>query len=455
MPMNVHEVVRGWIALVGAFIWVIALSAMADENGIVVISPHWDGIKEETARAFLAWHEKTYGQPVTIRWHEAGGGGSRIVKLLGAEYAAHPDIGIDVLYGGGFEPFEELEKDGLLTRYDPPAETLAQIPTELNGTPLIDPGHEWFGACLSGFGIITNERVRQAAGLPKVRTWADLADPHLAGWVSACDPRASSSVMQIYEIILQSYGWDKGWGVLMEMSGNTRNFLPSAAASAVEVGLGDAAYGVSIDVYGQAQAGYYGRGNVNFTLPTGRTVITPDAIAILKNPPHPELARHFLQFVLSREGQMLWMAPLGSPEGAKRYPINRMSVRPALYDELGGITPITTNPFKSPPAFVLSDQLGSKRRTILMALIASWMIDTHDVLVQAWAKLNSPAAEKLPAEHRQKLWAQFLAPPCSEQELLRLVDTDWQNPVKRTALANRWQAEALDRYENLIAQLAQ
>jgi phosphoglycerate transport regulatory protein PgtC len=261
-------------------------------------------------------------------------------------------------------------------------------------------------------------------------------------------------VLQIDEIILQSCGWDKGWGILMEMSGNTRNFLSSAAASAVEVGMGDAAYGVSIDVYGQAQAGYYGSDNVRFVLPEGQTVITPDAVAILKNPPHPELARHFLQFVLSREGQTLWMAPLGSPGGAKRYAINRMSVRPALYNELAGATPILTNPFQGPPAFVMSDQLGSKRRVILMALIASWMIDTHDVLARAWQALNSPAAKKLPPARRQELLAQFLAPPYPEKELLRLADTDWPDPVKRTALVNRWQAEALDRYENLIAQLA-
>ncbi|MCE0497682.1 MAG: extracellular solute-binding protein [Methylacidiphilales bacterium] len=437
-----------------SFVWFAALSAGADENEVVVISPHWDGIKEETARAFRAWHEKMYGQPATVRWREAGGGGSRIVKLLGAEYAAHPDIGIDVLYGGGFEPFQELEKAGLLTPYEPPEETLAQIPAELNGAPIIDPNHEWFGACLSGFGIITNERARQAAGLPVARTWADLADPRLAGWISACDPRESSSVMQIDEIILQSCGWDKGWGVLMGMSGNTRNFLSSAPASAVEVGMGDAAYGVNIDMYGQAQAGYYGSDNVNFVLPEGQTVITPDAIAILKNPPHPELARHFVQFVLSREGQTLWMAPLGAPGGAKRYAINRMSVWPALYDELAGVTPILTNPFKGPPAFVISDQLGSKRRTILMALIAAWMIDTHDVLARAWKALNSPAAERLPPGRREELLAQFLAAPCSEEELLRLVDTDWKDPVKRTALVNQWQAEALDRYENLIAQLA-
>ena len=57
-------------------------------------------------------------------------------------------------------------------------------------------------------------------------------------------------------------------------------------------------------------------------------MIKPDSIAILKNPPHPEMARHFLEFVLSRAGQLFWMLPKGAPGGATRDMINRMSVCP-------------------------------------------------------------------------------------------------------------------------------
>ena len=39
-------------------------------------------MKEETERAFSAWHQKKYSQPVTIRWREAGGGTSQIIRLL-------------------------------------------------------------------------------------------------------------------------------------------------------------------------------------------------------------------------------------------------------------------------------------------------------------------------------------------------------------------------------------
>ena len=425
--------------------------ASADE--VIVISPHWDGIKEETARAFADWHEKKYGRRVTIRWREAGGGTSQIIRMLTAEYKTHSTAGVDVLYGGGVDPFVALARAGLLTRYDPPAAILQQIPPQLDGMEIYDPGHFWFGAALSGFGIITNEKAREAVGLPEVRTWAGLADPRLSGWISACDPRDSGSAMQIYEIVLQAYGWEKGWAILMEMSGNVRNFLASSASSAVEVGVGDAAYGVAIDSYGEAQAGYYGPENVRFLLPEGQTTISPDSIAILKNPPHPELAQHFLEFVLSRDGQLLWMEPKGAPGGSVRHAINHMSVIPALYDELKGRTPILTNPFTMRNDLVYSNDLGSHRRAILSVLIAASMIDTHDALVHAWKALNSPAAQKLPEEKRAALLATFVTPPCSQADLLHLADTDWKDSVKRTALINRWQSEALDRYKSVLAQI--
>jgi len=443
----------GWFPILGMGVWISLLCPCAGQDEVVVISPNWDGIKEETARAFNAWHEKNYGRPAIIRWREAGGGASQIIRFLRSEYQVESSAGIDVLDGGGSDPFRELEKDGLLMRYDPPVELLEQIPADLNGMELIDPDHAWFCTALSGFGILTNERARRAIGLPEARTWSDLTDPRLCGWISAVDPRASSSAMQIYEIILQAYGWEKGWGTLMQMSGNVRQFLSSAAASVVEVGTGDDAYGVTIDMYGNAQAAYYGAENVRFVLPEGETIVSPDAVAILKNPPHPEMARHYVEFTLSRDRQLLWMMPRGSPGGAKQYTINRMSVWPALYGECAGMTPIASNPFTMRNDFVYNSTLAAKRRGVLGVLIAAWMIDTHDVLVGTWKALNSPAAQKLAPEQREKLLARFLAPPCTEAELSTLADTDWTDPIRRTTLINRWQNEALDREKSLLAQI--
>ena len=439
------------LPLICALLALLSCHIFADD--LVVISPHSDEIKEETARAFSAWHKQHYGTPVTIRWREAGGGTTQIIRYLLSEFKSNPDTGIDVLYGGGNDPFVAMEQANLLTRYDPPADILAAIPAQLNGKPIIDPNHEWFAAALSGFGILTNERVRAAAELPEVHTWQDLTDPRLEGWISASDPRASGSALAIYEIILQAYGWDKGWGILTEMSANTRNFLSSAAGSVVEVGTGDAAYGVAIDQYGQAQVSYYGKENATFIYPEGQTTITPDCIAILKNAPHLALAQQFVDFVLSRDGQLLWMQPRGAAGGAVKYNINRMSVIPALYDEPHD-SPITTNPFKMASTFAYSNELSAKRHAILAPLIAAYMIDTHDWLVKAWAVVNSHAAmEEARRRGSPSLLEQLTAPPMPLDHLLHLAATDWKDPVKRTAIVNQWQAQAIERYKSVLAQV--
>jgi hypothetical protein len=151
------------------------------------------------------------------------------------------------------------------------------------------------------------------------------------------------------------------------------------------------------------------------------------------------------------------MLPKGSPGAATRNIINRMCVRPALYDEFAAVTPIRTNPFKLHSDFVYSNELGSHRRAILSVLIAAWMIDTHDALVPAWKSLHSPAGEKLAPDRRDTLLAELTAPPCSETALLNFADLYWKNPAKngveRTALVNRWQSEALDRYKSVLAQI--
>jgi len=436
--------VTGPILLALALLAVIRPAAGAEAE-VVVISPHWEGIRDETSRAFSAWHQKTFGEPAVIRWRNLGGGGSQIIRFLRGEYAAHASSGVDVLYGGGIDPFLELKKDGLLARCDLPADLLAAIPPQLNGMPIRDPDLEWFGASLSGFGIVTNERARVVLGLPAAQRWSDLADARLAGWISACDPRASSSALSIYETILQALGWERGWAVLMQMSGNTRTFLGSSAASVVEVGMGDAVYGVAIDSYGQAQVGYYGPQNVSFVLPQGETVINPDSIAVLKNPPHPEIARHFLEFVLGRPGQLLWMLPKGAPGGATNAVINRMSVCPALYTELAGVTPVHDNPFTLPTDLRYSEELGAKRRTALGLLIAACMIDTHDDLVRAWTALNA-------SPHRDTLLTEFLAPPCTDAQLL--ADGAIHDPIQRAALVTGWQNDALRRYRGIVQQAA-
>src|ERR1043166_10150026 len=118
------------------------------------------------------------------------------------------------------------------------------------------------------------------------------------------------------ECLLQAYGWEGGWAIIAGLSGNVRSFLTSGAAPAKEASFGEVAFAMAVDIYGFAQVAHVGPEAMTFTLPEDAVVISPDAVAIIKNPPHPQLAEHFLEWLLGREGQSLWVLPRGTPRRA-------------------------------------------------------------------------------------------------------------------------------------------
>jgi ABC-type Fe3+ transport system substrate-binding protein len=416
------------------------------EPEVVLLSPHWQGIRHETSLAFSAWHREKYGEPVTLRWRDLGGGTSQMLRFIRSEFARNPEgIGIDVFYGGGVDPYLDLKAAGLLQRYDPPAGLLDSIPENIAGIPLYDPEREWFGAALSGFGILTNEKIRARLGLPEAKTWADLADPRLRGWVSSADPRQSGSVLVMYELILQAYGWERGWNILAGLSGNLRSFLKNGGAPPKEASLGEVAYALAIDVYGWTQVAYGGKDAMTFVLPEGVTTINPDSIALLKNPPNRLYAERFLEFVLSSAGQKLWMLPRGAPGGAVKFDINRMAIDPRLYSSLTAVSPIQANPFTARFDFHYSPEIGVKRRGALSSLLGAVFVDLHPLCRKAWeAVLASP--------RRDELLPRFLAPPMPEAALLRVAAEEWKNPELRNRRVNEWQRDAAALYRNLIAE---
>jgi ABC-type glycerol-3-phosphate transport system substrate-binding protein len=209
--------------------------------------------------------------------------------------------------------------------------------------------------------------------------------------------------------------------------------------------LGDAAYGLAVDVYGLPQCSYYGPTNVSFIVPEGESAVTPDPIAILKNPPHPVIAQHFMEFVLSREGQLLWMLPKGQPGGATQCDINRMSVYPSLYTELGDTSPVKTDPFKLPPTIFKYKSFPPK---LISALLGAWLIDTHTDSAAAWNALNAVSDPKQQAA----LQDEYSNPPFTEEELKSLPITDWSNPDPQILikLIISWEGDAIKRYRHII-----
>ena len=139
----------------------------AFSDKLVLISPHWQGIRYEFERAFKARYQVDTGRTVDIEWMDVGGT-SETLRYLQSEFKNKPaGAGIDIFFGGGLDPYLALKKDQLLDPYTLPKTLLEKIPRTLAGVPLYDPDHTWYGATLSGFGIVYNKVVQsdQDAGI--------------------------------------------------------------------------------------------------------------------------------------------------------------------------------------------------------------------------------------------------------------------------------------------------
>lgn len=416
----------------------------ADADRLLLVSPHPPEVKSEFTRAFAAWHQAKFGSPVTLDWRDLGGS-SEIQRYVESEFKAKTNgIGIDVFFGGGPEPFLALGDKHLLMPYPAASNVLAGIPPRTAATDIYDEHHAWFGAALSSFGILQNLRVQQRLGLPHATRWEDLARTNCFGWVGAGDPRNSGTMNNMYEAFLQAYGWEKGWRLLTEISGNVRQFDRLSTTTAKDASLGQVAYSFAIDYFGFIQIAAAGRTNLELKLPEDFTAVSPDGIAILKGAPHPVLAGRFIDFVLGEEGQRIWYLPKGHPEGPKEHSIERLAIRPDFYVRYRGISPVEINPFALQQSYRYDSRLARKRRDLVRSLFGAILVDVHPELQRAWRSL---IARGLPPELVDELGRV----PLSEAEATRLASSEaWIKDAEfRARTKLEWQRAALARYRRI------
>lgn len=301
---------------------------------------------------------------------------------------------------------------------------------------LYDPQQHWIGTALSGFGIVYNREVLAALGRPVPQSFEDLTHPVLFGRLALADPRQSGSVATAYDSILNKEGWDNGWRILREMCANARYFAAASTQPPMDVSQGEAAAGVAIDFYGRGQAqslevlgpgvGAGHENRVGYIDPPGATYIDADPASIIRGGPEPELAKRFIEFCLSIEGQALWQFPprtspasasnpmiAGTDErmGPVQYRLRRMPVRRMMYAAYADYMADKTNPFD-----IASDTPRRGWRDGMIIMMGCFGIDTSFELRAAWAALVAARGNTtFPPERLAEMERLFYAMP--EHEL--------------------------------------
>ncbi len=240
----------------------------------------------------------------------------------------NPRVGADIAWGGGPTLFTSLAIDPAGPAIGPINDTdlLNILNTVVNDTIsgasmkyYNDQGQLlWVANAISSFGFTINKKVIDTLGLPTPETWEDLASLDFfrseQPTVAMGDAPQTTSNTRIYQIILQKYGWEKGWEILYRMAGNGAIF-DGSVSTRQQVIDGTVAAAMTIDFYGfKAQME---NPDCEYVIPKNASIVNGDPVALALNPAHPDAANAFLKFIFSQEGQALWLDP----------EINRLPIR--------------------------------------------------------------------------------------------------------------------------------
>lgn len=413
--------------------------AAARPETLVIISPHRREVRLEYNRAFREWMKTRFGRNVEIAWADVGGS-SKIVKYLESQFEKSPDgIGVDLSFGGGVSPYLDARGKGWLIPIDLPQGILDGIPPLCAGLPVYDPDHYWYGVALSGFGIVYNRHVLDRLELRTPETWEDLGKPCYFTWLASGDPRSSGSVLKCYEIILQAYGFEKGWSLVTRICANVHRFGEGGGVAPLETATRDVAAGMAIDQYAETVIRLAGKDKLGFVLPADVTVMDADAIGMLRGGPSPELARLFMEFALSRDGQRILYQPVGV--NGQKFALNRLPVLKACYESHDAPA---TRPYEQGRGFKFDPAKERMRRDILPAMIGVCLIDAHSELVGAWSSIIRDGAKPDDVRRLCEL-------PVNESELADLAKKEWTDPRKKAEISAQWSLKARRKYRAIAS----
>jgi len=149
-----------------------------------------------------------------------------------------------------------------------------------------------------------------------------------------------------------------------------------------------------IDFYGRSYAAELtsrtGNPRVVWIAPQQGTTLSVDPVGVLKGARHKEVAQCFVEFCLSREGQILWFGKPGTPNGPKERALYRTPIRRDLYtpEILANSTMPDIHPYEDPGNFTYQKDLTGASFNTLRQLVKVMCIDSHEEMKSAWLALR-------------------------------------------------------------------
>jgi len=140
--------------------------------------------------------------------------------------------------------------------------------------------------------IMVNKGLVKDNEMPK--TWQDLFDPKWKGKIVMANPEKSGSAYAQAYGIYKLYGWDG----INKLIANAK-ILDSSSLIYKGVAAGEYPLGVTME-YAAHRYIVGGDQNVGIVYPADGAFVAPEAAGIVKNCPHPEEAKKFVDYLISK-----------------------------------------------------------------------------------------------------------------------------------------------------------
>ncbi|MHA2028823.1 MAG: ABC transporter substrate-binding protein [Candidatus Kariarchaeaceae archaeon] len=313
------------------------------DNKLTIVSRHDIAILNQFRDAFL---KSSYGAAAGFSEGDTSSVEFLTLSSLTAwEKAFTSDsIGADLGWGGGPTLFNQLADIGLfadITDPDMLAVVADAVPSTIGGSEMtrsIDGKLVWVANAISSFGFTVNTDKLTEFSLEKPLSWEDLTSPdffiaeQIPSIAMGNAPETTSNT-RIYQIILQKFGWDKGWEMIKRMAGNGGIFGGSVATRAAVI-QGQVPVSLTIDFYGVfAQTE---NPKTEYVIPDNGSIINGDPISFGAKADNIDGAKAFFEFVNSDEGQALWVRNDRLPINVNAFNTTLGKTRPdvkQLYDD--------------------------------------------------------------------------------------------------------------------------
>jgi len=265
----------------------------ADKIGWV--GPVYKELSASLNKGFKEYYKKTYGKDVDITFVRPGGWPVCLDKVRA--WGGKPDA--DIFLGAGAPAHEVLKQEGLIVPYRPKG--WDKVPAEWHGMKVKDKGDLW--TCFAPW-IVTNlynEKVLKKLRLPPPKTWHDLLNPIYRGNIVHTLPYASGTMHETIEILIQAFGEKEAWKYLRLLAAQLARFSTGSTDTTQLVARGEVPIGIAqpqMNAMAARKDGF----PVRDLLPE-KTILVPEAVALLKGAPNEKVGKIFLDWLFSMEGQ--------------------------------------------------------------------------------------------------------------------------------------------------------